>query len=222
MSPISHMNHTSGQRVIIVAGGTVDPILLQTIQEHDYIIGADRGALTLIQHGYRPDVALGDFDSIIPEELDLIRQASKQIQACDPIDKNYTDTELAFHCALKKNPTSITLLAATGTRLDHTLANIHLLKRALELQVSMQIVDSHNQIQLTDHELIIHDADYTYVSLLPLTTDVSGICLEGFAYPLNNATLTIGQSLGISNKLIEATGTITLSTGILLVIASKD
>ncbi|MGZ9584178.1 thiamine diphosphokinase [Paenibacillus marinisediminis] len=210
------------KRIVIVAGGHVDHHVLADIKESDFLIGADRGALTLIEHGYKPDIALGDFDSVHAEELERITRSSLEFEACDPIDKDYTDTELAFRAAVNRKPKSILLLGATGTRLDHTLANIHLLKRALELDIPMQIKDAHNRIQLTESRLSIIDEGYPYVSLLPLSSQVLGIDLEGFAYPLHNASLTIGQSLGISNKLMGDQGTISVREGTLLIIASRD
>ena len=209
-------------RVVIVSGGHVSKDLLTLIHETDYIIGADRGALTLASHGYKPDVALGDFDSVTEAEYSLITSVSKMVQAFDPIDKDYTDTELALRTAIRMQPERILLLGATGSRMDHTLANIHLLKHALELGIPMQIVDDTNCIQMMNSTLDIINEGYTYVSLLPITHQVHGIELEGFAYPLHNAVLTMGQSLGISNKLTHEKGTITVTEGILLVIASRD
>lgn len=219
---MEHTIESNNKRIVIISGGDVNEQLLQYIEVSDYIIGADRGALTLIEHGYVPDLALGDFDSVQEEQLARIKQVSKYYNSCDPIDKNYTDTELALQHALSMNPRSILLIGATGTRMDHTLANIHLLRIALDKQVPMTIIDQHNRIQLLDSQLVIQQEGYKYVSLLPLTLEVHGIELEGFAYPLHQATLTIGQSLGISNILVEQTGKISITEGLLLVIASKD
>jgi thiamine pyrophosphokinase len=55
-----------------------------------------------------------------------------------------------------------------------------------------------------------------------LTTEVTGINLEGFEYPLHDATLRLGQSLGVSNKLAEDKGTVRIEGGLLLIIQSKD
>ncbi len=68
--------------------------------EADVVIGADRGALALANHGIYPDVAIGDFDSVTESELNQIRSCSKHYQDFDAIDKDYTDTELAFHTAI--------------------------------------------------------------------------------------------------------------------------
>lgn len=210
-------------RIIICTGGQLGSWTLPLIHPGDTLIGADRGALFLVQHGFTPDLALGDFDSVTPEQLELIRSNSRKTLAYDPIDKDYTDTELAFRHALDQSPYEIVMLGALGSRFDHSLANVHLLKLALEKGIKASITDEHNTITLVGTGTIeLHQSDYSHISLLPLSEQVTGITLNGFAYPLHEATLQIGQSLGISNILADPVGTLTVRTGILLVIQSKD
>ncbi|CAM4380658.1 thiamine diphosphokinase [Paenibacillus macerans] len=212
----------AGKRVLIFAGGRIDPDVLQDIQADDVLIGADRGALFLVEHGIRPHLAVGDFDSVSPEELDNIKQNCMELIACDPVDKDLTDTELAYNLALKQQPAEILMTGVIGTRLDHTLANVHMMLRGLQQQIRTDIWDKHNYITLTGSECRITDRGYTYVSLLPLTPEVTGITLEGFLYPLDNASLRIGQSLGISNRLTGPEGIVRVSSGLLLIMQSKD
>ena len=40
------------------------------------------------------------------------------------------------------------MIGATGTRLDHVMGNIQMLKLALDRKVSCQIVDAHNRIRM--------------------------------------------------------------------------
>ena len=210
------------ERVLIFAGGRIDPALFQEIREDDYIIGADRGALLLIQYGIKPDLALGDFDSVSKEELAVIRNNSGELITCDALDKDLTDTELAFDMAISLQPQKIVLIGVIGTRMDHTLANIHILLRAVQHQIACSIWDQYNYITLTGTTCQVVDRGYTYVSLLPLTPEVTGITLEGFLYPLDKATLKMGQSLAVSNKLIASTGTVKVESGWLLIIQSRD
>ncbi|MFC7680051.1 thiamine diphosphokinase [Paenibacillus sp. GCM10028914] len=209
-------------RILIFTGGSLSMKSLEMIKEDDYIIGADRGALFLIENGITPHISVGDFDSIKPEQLEVVTSMSKKIVKCDPIDKNLTDTELAFDVALDQSPTEIILLGGTGTRLDHTLANVHMLLRGVQHHVRCSMLDEHNHISLTGSICEVEDLGFTYVSLLPLTPEVTGIELEGFQYPLHNATLKLGQSLGISNRLSGSKGTVKVEGGLLLVIQSKD
>lgn len=209
-------------RVLIFAGGRLDPGMLREVRSDDVLIGADRGALFLVEHGFKPDLAVGDFDSVSQEELVLIRKHSKEILACDPIDKDLTDTELAFDLAVRKSPAEIVLTGVIGTRLDHTLANLHMLLRAAEQGITCSIWDEFNYVTLCGSICRVEDRGYTYVSLLPLTPVVTGITLEGFMYPLHNATLRIGQSLAVSNQLAAPVGSVQVGEGWLLVIQSRD
>ncbi|HWI54321.1 MAG TPA: thiamine diphosphokinase, partial [Desulfobacteria bacterium] len=119
------------ERVLIFSGGTLGRWALDEVREDDFLIGADRGGLFLVENNLQPDFVIGDFDSLTSEELLLVRENCTGIISCDPVNKDYTDTEMAFNWALQKKPSEIVLLGVTGTRLDHTLANIHLLKRGL-------------------------------------------------------------------------------------------
>ncbi|MNW24128.1 Thiamine pyrophosphokinase [compost metagenome] len=210
------------KRVVIYSGGQLHEEDWKEIQANDFIIGADRGALYLMQHHIPIHLAVGDFDSIHPEQLHQIEDYAERLLACDAVDKDLTDTELAIELALEQQPDEILLLGATGTRMDHTLANIQLLKQVLQHHIPCSIKDAHNYIMLTDSSLEVKSMGYTYISLLPLTPEVTGITLEGFQYPLVNATLQIGQSRGISNHLVEDTGVITIRSGVLLVFQSRD
>ncbi|CAM4205768.1 thiamine diphosphokinase [Paenibacillus alkaliterrae] len=210
------------QRIVICTGGQLGDWAIQHIKPGDLLIGADSGALYLILQGLRPDIAIGDFDSVSEEELISIRNSSGKTIACDPVDKDYTDTEMAVRLALDMQPNELVLLGALGTRFDHSLANVHLLALAAQQQVHVVIIDNHNKITLATDRLIVEQQGYPNVSLLPLSMEVKGITLTGFRYPLTNASLTLGQSLGISNVLLSSTGTIQLDEGLLLVIQSRD
>ncbi|WP_379151889.1 thiamine diphosphokinase [Paenibacillus sp. sgz5001063] len=210
------------KRVVIFAGGDLSAHYLSLLDEEDFIIGADRGALFLVSHGIVPDISVGDFDSVTSDDLKLIQTGSKRTITCDPIDKDLTDSEMALDLALDTQPESILLFGVTGTRIDHTLASIQMMTRALQRKVCCSVMDTHNYITLTGSKTEILDRGYTYVSLLPLTPEVTGITLEGFQYPLTNATLKLGQSLGVSNVLSDKSGTVSIDSGLLLIIQSKD
>ncbi|XEC92563.1 thiamine diphosphokinase [Paenibacillus tarimensis] len=209
-------------RIVIFSGGRLGDWALHTIQPGDMLIGADSGALFLIRHGYRPDLAIGDFDSVSEEQFKLIKASSLATEAYDPIDKDYTDTELALIKAISLQPDEVVITGGLGSRMDHSLANIHLLVRAIEWDIPCSITDEFNEIRLVKEQLTIRKSRFESVSLLPLTPEVKGIRLSGFRYPLHDATLTMGQSLGISNVLESERGTISVREGRLLVIQSSD
>ncbi|WP_433946607.1 thiamine diphosphokinase [Paenibacillus sp. SN-8-1] len=210
------------KRILIFTGGSIKKESIHEIKEGDFVIGADKGALFLVDNGVQPDLSVGDFDSVTKDELERIKRSSHEMITCDPIDKNLTDTELAFDMALDQQPEEVVMIGAVGSRLDHSLANIQMMLRGLQHKVLSSILDEHNYISLTGSSLKVQDRGFTYVSLLPLTPEVTGITLKGFMYPLQDATIQMGQSLGISNRLTGSEGSIQIESGLLLVIQSKD
>ncbi|MCF6094239.1 thiamine diphosphokinase [Microaerobacter geothermalis] len=210
------------RRILIFTGGNLGEWALKEIKPDDVLFGVDRGAYFLVQHKIQPDLAMGDFDSVTEQEREEIAQKSKEMWACDPVIKDETDTELAVQWAIKREPSEIMIIGGLGTRFDHTLANVHLLLTALQKGIPCLIVDEYNVIMLVDRYVEIEQDHFSHISLLPLSWEVTGITLEGFQYPLNQASLSIGHSLGISNVLKEKVGRIYVESGYLLVIKSKD
>lgn len=213
--PLSH-------RYLLFSGGNLGPWALAEIKTDDLLIGVDRGALFLLRQGIVPHHAMGDFDSVCAAERSEIDQQVARVTSCDPVMKDQTDTEMAFRWALSQQPKEIILLGAVGSRLDHTLANLHLLAEAQKAGIPCRIIDEKNEVQLVTDTLLLERKRYSYVSLLPLSAQVTGITLSGFRYPLKQATLTRGQSLGVSNQLLAERGTISVESGQLLVIQSMD
>ncbi|WLR52760.1 thiamine diphosphokinase [Bacillus tianshenii] len=209
-------------RALVFSGGRLGEWAVSYIKEDDLIIGVDAGAAFLAKRKVRFQSALGDFDSVTLEEIELVKKYASEFQSCDPVMKDLTDTEMGMRTVLEKGASEILILGGLGTRFDHSLANVHLLRTALAHQVRCKIIDSYNQIQLTKDELMITTDGYPYVSLLPLTHTVKGVTLEGFQYPLHNASLEMGMSLGISNVLNAKQGKISVKEGELLVIQSRD
>jgi len=216
-------SNSAQARAVIVSGGHLGEWALEHILPGDFLIGADSGADFLLQSGLRIDLAIGDFDSVPAGRLQTILAAAGEWRTVDPVDKDWTDTELALREAIRRGFRRILLLGGLGTRFDHSLANVHLLHQALIHQCEAILIDEHNEIRLCAGACRIQADDrYPYVSLLPMTPRVTGINLTGFRYPLTNAELVMGQSLGISNVLDAECGMISVREGMLLVIRSRD
>ena len=211
--------------LIITGGKTEENFFINFYKKNkfDYIIASDSGLSLLDKCSIIPNYIIGDFDSIDKQILNkYINNKNVIIKKLNP-EKDYTDTHMALKLATELKSTNITILGATGSRIDHVIANIHILKETLEKNISCKILDSKNEIQLIDKKTILEkDENYKYISLIPLTTNVSGITLKGFKYPLTDDTLEIGHSIGVSNEQIEKKAMIDIKQGILILIKSKD
>nr|WP_294488144.1 thiamine diphosphokinase [uncultured Anaerosporobacter sp.] len=217
---------------IIITGGFVDATFAKSYLEaesFDMVIAADRGVETAKLLNIPIDYILGDFDSLEPSILvelknQLANDDSGLILKEFPPEKDYTDTHLAIVTAIESGATKVSILGATGTRLDHVMANVNLLSICLNYGIEAKIVDAHNQIYVIDSDKHLKKDKIhgKYVSLIPYTDCVTGVTLIGFKYPLCDMTMTKGNSLGISNELLEEEGVIKLDKGILIVIESRD
>jgi len=191
------------------------------IKKAHMIICADGGAGHLRALNILPDILIGDFDSIKSE--DKIFFENKKIKILDyPPEKNHTDTQLCVSCALEHKASDITFFGVTGTRMDHTLANIFLLTKLARLNIAARIMNRHNEIYAVTDFMEIRGKPKEFLSIIPATRRVTGITLSGLEYPLKDASLEMGDSLGISNVFKKNKASISVRSGILIVTRSKD
>lgn len=211
------IQRTRRKRAVIVSGGTIEnpAYYNEMFSEEDFILCADSGYRNAQKLGLRPDAVIGDFDSF-PEEKVICGE-----KIVLPTEKDKTDTHECVCYALEHGFWEIVLIGAVGSRMDHTLANIHLLKTALEKGVSMRIVNEHNEMFLIHGETLISRKEGWHFSLLPIER-TEGITLEGFYYPLQNATMEIGNPYGVSNEFAAEECRVRISKGLLLAVLSRD
>lgn len=214
-------------KILIVSGGSIEDEFAKewiTQYQPDFIIVADSGMEFMRRVGLKPDMIIGDFDSVKADTLDFFKEQSGIVfKELNPV-KDDTDTEFAIRQAISLGAKEITILGATGTRLDHVLGNVALLGIGLQEQVAIQLVDAHNRIRMIDKSLYLTKAEQfgNFVSLLPYSGEVKHVTLKGFKYPLEAYTMGSFSSLGISNEIVEEKAEILFEEGILLVIESRD
>ncbi len=215
------------KRCLILTGGKLSLAFAGSFlkkNEYEKVIAVDGGLEAAKELEVIPDVIVGDFDTVHPEILAYYRKMEHIIWEVHQPEKDDTDTELAIKRALAMNCSNITMLGATGGRLDHMIGNIHLLFPCLQKGVYAEIVDTQNRLYLIDGNHTFHKDTIwgKYISFLPLTEEVTGITLKGFKYPLADCDISIGTSLCISNELVEEEGIITFTDGVLITVESHD
>ena len=214
-------------RFVIISGGHIDAAFaIEWLEQNEYdcMIAADSGMNFLHRNGIIPDIIAGDFDSVDRDSMAYFQGLNDvQVIRLNPV-KDDTDTEFVIREAIRRGATEIVVLGATGTRLDHVLANVNMLGIGLEEGVLIQLVDKHNRIRMIYDSLEIAKSEQfgSYVSVLPVKGDAKGVTLEGMKYPLENADIACFSSLGVSNEIVDETAKISVKHGVLLVIESRD
>lgn len=210
-------------KAIIISNGTIEnySFYKKILKDYDLIICADGGAQHAKHMGIVPDVVMGDFDSISPNDLNDMKSQGIRIVPYPPV-KDETDTQLVINYAIEQGYKELVLLGCLGTRFDHSFANVALLKTVMDKGGKGTIINEYNEICLIDSNIELTGEAGDIVSLLPVTEKVTGVTISGFYYPLHDAELEFGIPTGISNVFTQTQVTITIKSGLLLVIRARD
>lgn len=189
---------------------------------YNYVICADGGLERVKEYGITPNIIIGDFDSV---NISLLKQYENIVPIEKfPSEKDLTDMELGVEFAISKGYTNIVLIGATGSRLDHTMANIMLMEKYHKDGISLTIIDNNNKMSVisgyTDFNIELKEG--YFLSIIPITDSIKGLSLEGFKYNLDNVNIKRGSTLCISNQIILSEGRIILKEGTAIVFISKD
>lgn len=214
--------------IVVCAGGPITELCsLSPYKGRDdvYYIGADRGALYLIEQGITPHAIVGDFDSLSQAEYGRVMEHTNDAQRFKE-EKNETDTDLALLKALTYVPTEIIVTGVTGGRLDHYEAAVRSIYRLQKENpsITLKIVNNANTLQflLPGAHVIEADERYRYLSFFAHENPIEGVTLRNVKYETTNEYISLGSTRFTSNEIIGAFGSIFFSHGICLMIRSID
>jgi thiamine pyrophosphokinase len=210
-------------KVVVVAHGELDPRDREHLRGHDLLVAADGGALHLDALGVRPDVLIGDLDSVPAAMVERLAAAGTRVERRSP-DKDESDTELAVLLASDAGGTEVVVLAALGGRLDHELANVLMVADPAWRGIDLRIRRGGTLVRPLHGEATLQlDAEAgDVVTLLPIGGDAEAVRTTGLRYTLNGERLRFGRSRGLSNEVERAPASVSLETGTLLVVETRE
>jgi len=199
------------------------PDLARAIDRADLTIAADGGLGHAARAGREVDVLVGDLDSVDPEALARARSSGCEV-IVHPRDKDATDLDLALSLVVERwrtpRPPTVLVVGGHGGRTDHALGNLLLLSadRYAQLRISAWLGTDVAHV-VRDSTTLVRAWGPT-VSLLAMHGPVTGVHTEGLRFPLADATLAPGSSLGLSNTMLTDRASVTVRSGVLLVVQS--
>lgn len=200
--------------VLVVTGGDpVPPDVASTLPAADLVVAADSGLDHARALGLKPDVVVGDFDSVTTEALDAFDGPLER----HPVEKDATDLELALVRAVASDPDRIVVVGGHGGRLDHFLANALVLTTVPE-GIDVEWRAGKATIHLVRDTIRISGRSGDKVSLVPVGGDACGVRTSGLRWRLDDEDLPSGGTRGVSNEFEEAEATVSLTAGALLVV----
>lgn len=163
-------------------------------------IAVDGGYAFFRRSGVRPDVLIGDFDSLkripaqLPRQTEVVRH---------PVNKNKTDGHLALDLSLKLGAKSIDIVMPSVGEIDHFLGSIMLLDlfKSARRKLALRVINYDLELRLlSDESLTVANARGDKLSLVPISARVRYSC-SGTEYDVRNLSLRRGDSLALRNRI---------------------
>jgi len=211
------------QRILIFANGEI-PRLENArflLRADDYVICADGGTRHALALGLKPDLVVGDMDSIDKQQWQKLKNAGVPIELF-PRDKNQTDLELALDRAIELGPKVILIIGALGGRLDQTFGNTALLSDVRLSAVDVRLDDGVEEIFFCRDQDEVQGRSGDIISLIPWGNPVQGVQTQGLKWQLYSETLFPERTRGISNEMTSEVASIKIESGLLLVIHRRE
>lgn len=220
----------AGTWVIVVADGDGVPAGLPLVltearaaRATPLVIAADGGARRCLEQGVRPDLVVGDLDSIRPEMLERLRELGIAVERA-PTDKDESDTELCLGAAVARGASVIRLVGALGgQRVEHSVANMLLLAHPMLDDLDAAIVAPPSVIRRVGSSdsggtITVRGTPGDHLSLFPADTVVDGVRTDALRFPLHEEPLRPGPARGLSNALLTTEARVHVARGRLLVV----
>ena len=214
------MNPTISRPALILGSGEDVPFIAPTLKDNTLIICADGGAKLARTWQLTPKIILGDQDSLDASTKEYYLAQGIVFQRV-PAEKDETDLDLAVGYALQQGATSLTLVGAWGSRIDHALGNVELLYRMALMGLPNQILTRSQRLSAFCARLRAPVQKDSFVSLLPLSPEVTKVRTRGLLYPLDGATLKKGSTLAISNVATATEIFVEMASGVLLIVMQQ-
>jgi thiamine pyrophosphokinase len=211
-------------RAAIFLNGSPDSsdLLRRVAGRAELVVAADGGVRYALEAGVVPDLVVGDMDSL-GEALTLEVERLGATLEIHPSRKDKMDGQLAVLVARERGASAADLLCAVGGRLGALIAVPHILLAAERIGLRSTVVADHGEMFVIEAgSRTVRGDPRDSVSIFPLSGPATGVTLEGMEYPLQNASLEPGDTLGFHNELTGRKATVSVEEGALLVVHEID
>ena len=194
----------------IIGAGEVDSLPFQP-DKTDRVICADGGYEFTKKFGIKPDLVVGDFDSLgeIPDDVEV---------KVFPPEKDETDSFLAVRFGIEMGFEKFALYGLLGGRIDHTFSNFELLSYLVDRGFSAYAVGIGFMVFMVKNSSIrLLKKDSGIISIFSFSDESRGVSIKGLKYEVDSLTMTNSLTRGLSNEFCGKDAEISVEDGKLIV-----
>ena len=209
----------SRHALIFTGGDAPHPAARDLVTGDVVVIAVDSGWAHACAAGAQPDVLVGDMDSITDTHLADAQALGVEIVR-HPVDKDFTDAELALELAVERGHNEITVVSGGGDRIDHVIGflNAAALHAAPGRRIEVVIGRARIAVVSPGSTTVCEVGVEPVVSLVPLGGPAHGVSTRGLRWELTGETLAPLASRGVSNVPLTDTFSVTVDEGRVAVI----
>ncbi len=204
---------------LIIANGLMpsDQVVKPCVEKAHVVVCADGGANLARDRHIRPDIIIGDFDSILPETRQYFASNVREVYIPD---QNRTDLEKALAYTVEMKVEKAMLVGVAGLRFDHTLDNLNVVQKFCR-QIEIEWYDDFGMGLFLTPESQVFRPSFSLeigqqISLIAFQR-AEGITASGLKYSLSNDTLEWGIRDGQSNEINNLPVTISIRSGVVFI-----
>ena len=186
------------KNALIVNGG-LNSTKRDQLGNYDLIVAVDSGTEQAYKLFLKPDLIIGDLDSI--DEKTIKRAEKDEVQILKyETNKNETDFELALKHVMDKEIKDITIIGGEYGEIDHLFGVLTVL---ISFQEDQQISWIHkDQTVLIPNSKKIAIGSNVEFSILPFT-NLKNLNISGAQWNLDNENIEFGKSVTLRNISID-------------------
>ncbi|MBO7605077.1 MAG: thiamine diphosphokinase, partial [Elusimicrobiaceae bacterium] len=174
-------------KILLVLNGSFNKnFLVQIAKNYSFILAADGGANKCLKAGIKPNIVVGDLDSITPKNKSILCGRLKQVARQDN-----SDFEKALDYLKTVGAKQVDIALSWGGRFDFCFSNF--LAASMYLKYfDIRFLLSGATVYLLSRDAKIKAQKGACVSLIALE-EIKNISTQNLIYPLKNESLKPGQ-----------------------------
>ena len=186
------------KNALIVNGG-LNSTKRDQLGNYDLIVAVDSGTEQAYKLFLKPDLIIGDLDSIDEKTIKRAKKDEVQILKYET-NKNETDFELALKHVIDEEIKDITIIGGEYGEIDHLFGVLTVI---ISFQEDQQILWIHkDQTVLIPNSKKIAIGNNVEFSILPFT-NLRNLNISGAQWNLDNENIEFGKSITLRNISID-------------------